>query len=159
MTFLLHSAAFLPGEPIPSRYTCEGEDISPPLAWMDPPLATKSFVLIMDDPDAPDPAAPKRVWLHWLLYNVPATARTLAEGIQDRDLPPGTRQGLNDGKHTGYGGPCPPIGRHRYFFRLRALDTVLPELGVINRAELDRAAQGHVVGEAVLMGTYKKRIR
>ena len=159
MTFLLHSAVFLPGDPIPSRYTCEGEDISPPLAWMDPPRGTRSFTLIMDDPDAPDPAAPRRVWLHWLLYNIPATARALAEGVKPSGLPPGTQQGLNDGKRPGYGGPCPPVGRHRYFFRLRALDAVLPDLGAGGRAEMDDAVRGHVLGEAVLMGTYKKRTR
>jgi hypothetical protein len=113
----------------------------------------------MDDPDAPDPAAPKRVWLHWLLYNIPAAARALAEGIRPGDLPAGTRQGLHDGKRTGYGGPCPPVGRHRYFFRLRALDEELPDLGVVSRAALEKAAEGHVLGEAVLMGTYKKRTR
>ena len=159
VTFLLHSAVFLPGEAIPSRYTCEGEDISPPLAWMDPPPGTRSFTLLLDDPDAPDPAAPKRVWLHWLLYNIPAAARALAEGVHPRDLPEGTKQGLNDGNRTGYGGPCPPVGRHRYFFRLRALDIDLPDLGAASRAVLEQAARGHVLGEAVLMGTYRKRMR
>jgi Raf kinase inhibitor-like YbhB/YbcL family protein len=159
MTFLLHSAVFLPGEPIPSRYTCEAEDVSPPLAWMDPPQATKSFLLIMEDPDAPDPAAPKQVWLHWVLYNIPAATRAFSEAIRKPDLPPGTLQGLNDWNRTGYRGPCPPVGRHRYFFRLRALDIVLSDLGVVNRADLERAVEGHVVGEAVLMGTYRKSVR
>jgi Raf kinase inhibitor-like YbhB/YbcL family protein len=157
MTFLLHSAVFLPNEPIPSRYTCEGDDLSPPLAWMDPPSGVSSFVLIVDDPDAPDPAAPKRTWVHWVLYNIPATARGLKEAVKDAGLPTGTRQGLNDWNRSGYGGPCPPMGRHRYFFRLFALDRDLPDLGVVNRRDLERAMEGHVLGEAVLMGTYKKR--
>lgn len=159
MTFLLHSSVFLPAEAIPSRYTCEGKDVSPPLAWMDAPGNTKSFALIMDDPDAPDPAAPKRVYVHWILYDLPAEVHALKEGVKDADLPPGTRQGVNDWNRTGYGGPCPPVGRHRYFFRLYALDVLLGDLGTPKRKDLDRALQNHILGEAVLMGTYKKALR
>ena len=156
MTFQLSSAGFLPGESIPSRYTCEGEDLSPPLAWTDPPDRTKSFALIVDDPDAPDPAAPKQVWVHWILYDLPSEVLALNEAMGDRVLPPGTRQGLNDRNRIGYGGPCPPVGRHRYFFRLYALDVQLGDLGTPKRKDLDRAMQNHILGEAVLMGTYQK---
>lgn len=159
MTFLLQSAAFLPGEPIPSRYTCEGDDISPPLAWMDPPGGTKSFALIVDDPDAPDPAAPRRVWVHWILYDLPSEVLALNEAMGDRVLPSGARQGLNDWNRTGYGGPCPPVGRHRYYFHLFALDVTLGDLGTPKRKDLDRAMEQHVLGEAVFMGTYQKTKR
>ena len=157
MTFLLNSSVFLPNDAIPSRYTCEGDDVSPPLVWMDPPGTTRSFALIMDDPDAPDPAAPKRVYVHWILYNIPRQTSILKEAIIDTELPAGTRQGLNDWKRTGYGGPCPPIGRHRYYFRLFALDVELRDLGAVTRAQLEKALKGHVVGTAELMGTYKKK--
>jgi Raf kinase inhibitor-like YbhB/YbcL family protein len=126
---------------------------------MDAPGNTKSFALIVDDPDAPDPAAPKRVWVHWILYDIPPGVHALKEGIKDRELPPGTRQGLTDGNRAGYGGPCPPVGRHRYFFRLYALDVQLGDLGTPRRKDLDRAMQHHVLGEAVLMGTYKRTRR
>ena len=157
MTFLLNSSVFLPKDAIPSRYTCEGDDVSPPLVWMDPPGSTRSFALIMDDPDAPDPAAPKRVFVHWILYNIPRQASILKEAISDSELPAGTRQGLNDWKRAGYGGPCPPIGRHRYYFHLFALDVELGDLGVVTRAQLEKALKGHVLGTAELMGTYKKK--
>ena len=150
----IHSTAFGNQSAIPALYTCEGKDISPPLAWSDLPAGAKSLALIVDDPDAPDPAAPKMTWVHWVLYNLPATNGALAEGV--KTLPVGTKEGLNDWKRTGYGGPCPPIGRHRYFHKLYALDTVLPDLNQPTKARLEAAMKGHVIGEAQLMGTYQK---
>lgn len=159
MAFTLESPAFRHGEEIPVRYTCEGEDVSPPLVWRDPPPGTRSFALIVDDPDAPDPRAPRMVWVHWVLYDIPADVRELPEDADRRGLPPGTRRGLNDWRRPDWGGPCPPIGRHRYVFRLCALDSELGDLGTPTRAQLERAMQGHVLGEAVLMGTYQKKRR
>lgn len=130
--------------------------MSPPLSWDEAPGATRSFILIVDDPDAPDPRAPKMTWVHWVLYNLPPETTALAEGLRARDLPPGTGQGLNDWKRTGYGGPCPPIGRHRYFHKLYALDTTLPDLGNPTKAELTKAMSGHVLAQAELVGTYEK---
>ena len=142
---------------IPALYTCQGKDISPPLAWSGAPAGTKSLALIVDDPDAPDPKAPKMTWVHWVLYNVPPTARGLREAVAPLDLPPGTREGTNDWKRTGYGGPCPPIGRHRYFHKLYALDTVLPDLGAATKPQVEAAIKGHVIAQAELMGTYQKK--
>ncbi len=159
MAFVLESPAFADGGEIPTRYTCEGEDVSPPLVWREPPAGTRSFALIVDDPDAPDPRAPRLVWVHWVLYDIPAGVRELAEDADRRGLPPGTRRGLNDWKRPAWGGPCPPIGRHRYFFRLYALDTELGDLGTPTRTRLERAMEGHVLGEAELMGTYEKKKR
>jgi Raf kinase inhibitor-like YbhB/YbcL family protein len=139
---------------IPSLYTCEGKDVSPPLAWSDIPPGTKSLALIVDDPDAPDPAAPKMTWVHWVLYNLPPTSDGLPESA--KTLPAGTKEGVNDWKRTGYGGPCPPIGRHRYFHKLYALDTVLPDLKQPTKAKLEEAMKGHILSEARLMGTYQK---
>src|SRR5580700_902270 len=116
MTLTISSTAFAPNASIPSLYTCEGKDISPPLACTGAPAGTKSLALIVDDPDAPDPAAPKMTWVHWVLYNLPADTKRLNEAVEADELPTGTREGKNDWKRTGYGGPCPPIGRHRYFF-------------------------------------------
>jgi Raf kinase inhibitor-like YbhB/YbcL family protein len=155
LTLKLTSSAFAPGGEIPSKYTCEGEDLSPPLAWSDVSANAKSLALIVDDPDAPDPAAPKMTWVHWVLYNIPASAAGLVEGA--RALPAGTLQGLNDWKRTGYGGPCPPTGRHRYFHKLYALDTVLPNLGQVSKAKLEAAMKPHLVEQAQLIGTYQKR--
>ena len=148
------STAFSNESAIPSLYTCEGKDISPPLAWADIPAGAKSLALIVDDPDAPDPAAPKTTWVHWVLYNLPPTDGGLPE--DSKALPAGTKEGLNDWKRTGYGGPCPPIGRHRYFHKLYALDAVLPDLNRPNKGQLEEAMKGHVIGEAHLMGTYQK---
>ena len=150
------SSAFAENQSIPRQYTCEGSDASPPLAWTGVPPAAKSLVLIVDDPDAPDPAAPRMTWVHWLLYNLPPGTSALPEGVARGALPAGTLEGLNDWRRTGYGGPCPPIGRHRYFFKLYALDRLLPDLGRPTKAALEKAMQGHVVGEAVLVGTYQK---
>ncbi|MFA6310683.1 MAG: YbhB/YbcL family Raf kinase inhibitor-like protein [Sterolibacterium sp.] len=138
-------------------HTCDGRDLSPPLAWSGIPPGTRSLALIVDDPDAPDPASPKMTWVHWVLYNIPPNPATLAAGIADADLPPGTRQGINDWKRTGYGGPCPPIGRHRYFHKLYALDAVLPDLGRPDKASLERAMRGHIIGQAELVGLYQRR--
>ena len=157
MTLTLTSPAFSHQGDIPKRYTCEGEDVSPPLAWSDPPSATKSFALIVDDPDAPDPKAPRMTWVHWVLYDLPSSARELPEGVRGEALPAGTRQGKNDWKRTGYGGPCPPIGRHRYFHKLYALDTVLSDLKTPTRAELERAMKDHILVRAELVGTYQKK--
>jgi Raf kinase inhibitor-like YbhB/YbcL family protein len=157
MSLVITSTAFAPDGTIPSPYTCEGKDISPPLAWSGAPASTKSFALIVDDPDAPDPAAPKMTWVHWVLYDIPPAASGLPEGVQASALPPGTREGVNDWSRTGYGGPCPPIGRHRYFHKLYALDTVLPDLKRPNKAALEEAMQGHILAQAVLIGTYQKR--
>jgi hypothetical protein len=156
MSLILESTAFAPDGPIPARYTCEGDDCPPPLAWRGAPAGTKSFALVVDDPDAPDPAAPRMTWVHWVLYNLPSAATGLA-GDDDPDaLPAGTREGLNDWGRTGYGGPCPPIGRHRYFHKLYALDVELPDLGRPRKAALEKAMQGHVLAQAVLVGTYRK---
>jgi Raf kinase inhibitor-like YbhB/YbcL family protein len=156
MAIALSSTAFSDREPIPKLYTCQGKDISPALAWSGLPNGTKSVALIVDDPDAPDPAAPKRVWVHWVLYNLPATTTGLPEAVSVSGLPSGTRQGKNDWDRTGYGGPCPPIGRHRYFHKLYALDVVLPDLKEPTKDVLLEAMEGHVLEEAELMGTYQK---
>ncbi len=152
----ISSPSFTHQGSIPEKYTCEGSDTSPPLAWSGVPPSAKSLALIVDDPDAPDPSAPKMTWVHWVLYNVPPQTAALAEGAS-RSPPQGSKDGLNDWKKPGYGGPCPPIGRHRYFFKLYALDTVLPDLGKPSKADLLKAMQGHVVGSAELIGTYEKR--
>jgi Raf kinase inhibitor-like YbhB/YbcL family protein len=156
MTLSVTSTAFTAGGAIPKRYTCEADDVSPPLAWTGSPAGTQSFVLIVDDPDAPDPAAPKLTWVHWVLYDIPSTAAGLAEAVKPSALPPGTRQGRNDWERIGYGGPCPPIGRHRYFHKLYALDAVLGDLGQATKAKLEAAMKGHVLAQAELVGTYQK---
>jgi Raf kinase inhibitor-like YbhB/YbcL family protein len=140
---------------IPAKHTCEGGDVSPPLAWSGVPPGTKSLALIVDDPDAPDPRAPKMTWVHWVLYDIPPSVPALPEGA--REPPGGAREGRNDWKATGYRGPCPPIGRHRYFHKLYALDVLLPDLGQPDKAALERAMKGHVLGEATLIGTYAKK--
>lgn len=156
MNLTITSAAFAPNGAIPSLYTCEGKDVSPPLAWSGAPAGAKSLVLIIDDPDAPDPSAPKMTWVHWVLYNLPAAASALPEAVKPNVLPTGTREGVNDWGRTGYGGPCPPIGRHRYFHKLYALDTTLPDLKRPNKTALEKAMQGHVLAQAELIGTYQK---
>ena len=155
MSLTITSPSFSHDGSIPAVYTCDGEDISPELNWSDIPANTKSLVLILDDPDAPDPAAPKMTWVHWVLYNIPATAAGLAERINESELPEGTLQGVNDWKRTGYSGPCPPTGRHRYFHKLYALDSLLPDLGQPTKAEVEAAMEGHVIEKVVLMGTYQ----
>ncbi len=157
MGLALSSPAFTPGGEIPALFTCEGQDLSPALDWTGVPEAAESLVLIVDDPDAPDPSAPKMTWVHWVLYNIPPAARGLPKGVAARDLPAGTKEGTNDWKRTGYGGPCPPIGRHRYFHKLYALDTVLPDLGTAAKVRVEAAMRGHVIAQAELVGTYQKK--
>jgi Raf kinase inhibitor-like YbhB/YbcL family protein len=157
MNMTLSSSAFSDNGEIPDAYTCAGSDRSPPLTWSGIPPGTRSLALIVDDPDAPDPKAPQRTWVHWVLYDIPPAATGLPEAVAPADLPAGTRQGLNDWQRTGYGGPCPPIGRHRYFHKLYALDTVLPDLGQPTKAALEQAMQGHILGQAQLVGTYQRK--
>jgi len=152
----LGSPSFSDGDAIPRDYTCEGRDVSPPLAWSGLPAGTRSLVLVVDDPDAPDPRNPRMTWVHWVLYDLPPDSTGLAEAIAPQDLPAGTRQGRNDWKRTGWGGPCPPIGRHRYFFKLAALDRELGDLGEPTKQALERAMQGHVLARVELLGSYEK---
>ena len=155
MSLSLISTAFDDHADIPVTYACDGSDISPPLSWSGIPPATKSLALIIDDPDAPDPAAPKMTWVHWVLYNLPASITALPEGAASHALPPGTLEGINDWKRTGYGGPCPPIGKHRYVHKLYALDIVLPDLGKPTKPQLENAMQGHIIDKAQLVGLYQ----
>ena len=159
MALHLTSSAFVHGGPLPAQYTDDGDDVSPPLAWTGVPHGTKSMALIVDDPDAPDPKAPKRTWVHWVVYNLPPADGSLPTGVSADQLPAGTKQGTNDWGKTGYGGPAPPIGRHRYFFKLFALDAVLPDLGNPTKARLENEMRGHVLEKAELVGTYQKANR
>jgi Raf kinase inhibitor-like YbhB/YbcL family protein len=153
MPFELTSTAFTQGEPIPVKYTCDGEDVSPPLEWGDPPHGTHSFALINDDPDAP-----VGTWDHWILYNLPDEARTLPEAVpSDAELPDGSRHGQNSWRRLGYGGPCPPSGTHRYFFKLYALDTTLDLASGANKKQLLQAMEGHILGQAELIGVYTRK--
>jgi Raf kinase inhibitor-like YbhB/YbcL family protein len=156
-TMKLTSPSFENQKEIPRKYTCDGEDVSPALAWSNVPEGTKSLVLIVDDPDAPDPANPRMTWVHWVIYNIPAAIASLTEGVKGKDLPKGTLQGLNDWKKTGYGGPCPPIGKHRYFHKLYALDIVLPDLKQPTKAALENAMEGHILFKAELVGLYQRK--
>ena len=156
MTLTLKSSSFDNGGTIPSRYSCEGDDISPPLIWTGVPEAARSLVLIVDDPDAPDPKAPKMTWVHWVLYNIPPDVSELTEGISLSQLPSGTAEGLNDWKRIGYGGPCPPIGRHRYFHKLYALDSILEGMKSPTKGMVEAAMKGHVIAHTELVGTYQK---
>ena len=159
MPLSIRSGAFEPNGAIPPRFTCEGDDLSPPLEWSGTPAGTRSLVLIVDDPDAPDPAAPKTTYVHWVLYDIPPDATGLPEGVRADALPAGTREGRNDWKRPGWGGPCPPIGRHRYFFKLFALDATLGPLGAGGRAtkkDVEAVMAGHVLEAAELVGTYEK---
>jgi len=151
------SSAFQEGKEIPSKYTCEGDNISPPLQWEGIPQNTKSLALIVDDPDAPDPKAPKMVWVHWVLYNLEPKSQGLSENIQSNQMPTGTIAGTTSWNNSKYGGPCPPIGRHRYYHRLYALDTKLEDNAALSSDDLKAKMQGHVIAEAVLMGTYQKK--
>lgn len=156
MALTISSPAFFHETEIPREYTCDGLDVSPPLEWSGVPANAKSLVLILEDPDAPDPAAPKMTWVHWVLYNLPPTSTSFEQGIAPDDLPQGTRQGINDWKLKGYGGPCPPIGRHRYFFKLYALDTQLPEFEEPTRTQLKKAMADHILEKAQLIGLYQR---
>lgn len=153
MALKITSPAFLEGEPIPTKYTGEGPDVSPPLRWTDPGIATKAYALICDDPDAP-----VGTWVHWVIYNIPPEARELPEAVPVKEeLPDGIRQGVNDFGNTGYGGPMPPPGKpHRYFFKLYALDTVVELPAQIAKKDLEKAMKGHILTEAKLMGTYQR---
>jgi Raf kinase inhibitor-like YbhB/YbcL family protein len=153
MSMEVTSPAFSHNGPIPRRHTCEGTDESPPLHWTGVPAGAKSLALIVDDPDAPDPNAPERTYVHWVVYDIPPATTSLRAG---GGLLAGARDGTNDWKRTGYGGPCPPIGRHRYFFKLYALDTLLNDLNEPTKAELEHAMEGHVLARAELVGTYEK---
>lgn len=156
MALEIRSTAFESGGAIPSRFTCEGRDLSPPLEWQGLPRGTKSLVLIVDDPDAPDPAAPKMTWVHWVLADLPPETKGLDEGVAPRALPAGTVAGVNDWGRTGYGGPCPPVGRHRYFHKLYALDAVLALPQRPTKSQVEAAMRGHVLAQAELVGTYQK---
>ena len=156
MSLTISSPAFADNSQIPAIYTCDGLNISPPLQWTGIPPGTKSLTLIIDDPDAPDPAAPKRVWVHWLLYNIPPTISGLPEGITPQALPSGTFEGRNDGGKTSYGGPCPPIGCHRYFHKLYALDLILPDLRQPTKKILLQAMEGHILAHAEIVGLYQR---
>jgi Raf kinase inhibitor-like YbhB/YbcL family protein len=156
MSFSLRSSAFSHNGAIPAICSCEGADTSPGLEWSGAPPGTVSFGLIVDDPDAPDPAAPKMTWVHWVLYNLPAHVSQLPGAVARTELPHGTVEGTNDWKRTGYGGPCPPIGRHRYFFKLYALDTKLPDLQAPTKESLEAAMRGHILASTELIGTYQK---
>jgi Raf kinase inhibitor-like YbhB/YbcL family protein len=158
MALTLTSPAFTAGASIPVIYTCDGGNVSPPLSWTGVPPGTKSLALIVDDPDAPDPAAPQRTWVHWVVYDIPPDAAGLPQGVGPHALPRGARMGANDWKKTGYGGPCPPIGRHRYFYKLYALDVVPPDLGQPSKAALEKAMKNHVIEHAELVGTYQRPI-
>jgi len=151
----IESSAFTHQGSIPAKYTCEGDDISPPLSWGGAPEGTKSFALVIDDPDAPDPKAPKRVWVHWVLYDIPPATTSLPEAV--KGTPAGARDGKNDWGRAGYGGPCPPIGRHRYFHKIYALDTLLGDRGQLDAKGLVDAMQGHVLATGELIGTYQKQ--
>lgn len=151
--FELTSTAFVQGSPIPQQYTCDGEDISPPLEWSDPPAGTHSFALIADDPDAP-----VGTWVHWVLYNLPADSHALPEAIPpDTELPDGSRHGQNSWQRPGYGGPCPPGGTHRYFFKLYALDTALDLAPGASSTQLLQAMEGHILAQTEVMGVYTRQ--
>jgi hypothetical protein len=153
MTLTLRSPAFPDRGQIPGQYTCDGANTSPPLQWSHVPAGTQSLALIMEDPDAPDPKAPTHTFVHWVIYNLPPSPESLAE---DRPVPVGARQGANDGKTIGYIGPCPPIGRHRYFFKLYALDTMLGDLSTPTKRALEAAIREHVLEHAELVGLYER---
>jgi Raf kinase inhibitor-like YbhB/YbcL family protein len=150
----LYSSAFEDHAEIPAEYTCDGSDISPPLEWSGISPGTESLALIMDDPDAPDTANPKNVWVHWVVFNLPKVTTGLPAGI--RDLPKQAKHGLNSWKRAAYGGPKPPHGRHRYAVKLYALDTML-DLNQPTKDELEAAMHGHILGQASLIGTYERK--
>jgi Raf kinase inhibitor-like YbhB/YbcL family protein len=153
MAFEVTSDAFAQGEPVPVKYTCDGEDLSPPLDWRDPPEGTRSFALISDDPDAP-----VGTWVHWVLFNLPAETRSLPEAIpSDAELPGGGRHGQNSWRRLGYGGPCPPSGTHRYFFKLYALDTILDLEAGADKQQVLKAMDGHILAQVEVMGVYSRQ--
>jgi Raf kinase inhibitor-like YbhB/YbcL family protein len=156
MSMIITSPSFKNNGAIPSIHTCDGPNISPQLEWAGVPAGTKGLALIVDDPDAPDPEAPRMTWVHWVLYGIPADSNGLPESATAALLPPGTMQGLNDWHRIGYGGPCPPKGKHRYFFKLYALDVVLPDLKQPGKPDLEKAMQGHVLARSELIGLYQR---
>ncbi len=153
----LTSPSFGHMQSIPEKFTCDGDDLSPELRWSGLPERTKSLALVVDDPDAPDPAKPKMTWVHWVLYNIPPATDRLPEGVSTDTLPAGALEGLNDWKRTGYGGPCPPIGQHRYFHKLYALDVVLDDLKRPAKAALEKAMSGHILSQTELIGMYQRK--
>jgi len=157
MPMMITSPSFKHNGTIPARHTCDGLNISPVLKWTGVPAGTKSLALIVDDPDAPDPGAPKMTWVHWVVYNIPPDTNSLQETLSAEGIPRGTLLGLNDWNHAGYQGPCPPIGKHRYFFKLYALDIVLPDLKHPTKATLEKAMQGHVLVVSNLVGLYRRK--
>lgn len=153
MEITITSTAFKEGEMIPGKYTCDGENISPPLVLAGIPTGAKSLALISDDPDAP-----RGTWVHWVLFNLPGNLKELSENIPQRStLSNGARQGMNDSRELGYGGPCPPSGTHRYFFKIYALDIMLALESGATKPQLLKAMEGHVLGEGQLMGKYKRK--
>ena len=154
MAFELQSDSFKQSEPIPSRHTCDGDDLSPALRWSDPPARSRAFALIADDPDAP-----MGTWVHWVMYDIPVSVRQLEEGIPPTDtIRNGAKQGMTDFGRVGYGGPCPPPGKpHRYYFKLYALDDILNLPPKQTKAKLLKAMEGHVLAEAQIMGTYGRK--
>ena len=150
------SPSFTHGGEIPREHTCEGSGVSPALVFSEVPEGTVSLALIVDDPDVPDPKHPRRVWVHWVLYDLAPRCGGLPQGVGASGLPPGTQHGTNDWGRTGWGGPCPPNGRHRYFFKLFALDVALGRRGLLAKGALLEAMEGHVVASAELVGTYQK---
>ena len=156
MSMTIQSSSFHHNGVIPVRHTCDGHNISPELSWTGAPPGTKSLALIVDDPDAPDPDAPRMIWVHWILYNIPANVHGLPEGVAANELPFGTMPGLNDWQHPRYEGPCPPVGNHRYYHKLFALNVVLPDVKHPSRDALEKAMQGHILAQANLIGRYQR---
>lgn len=154
MVLSIESPSFMPAHEIPARHTCDGLNVSPPLVWTGVPVAAKSLALIVDDPDAPDPAAPKMTWVHWVLYNLSPDVNGLGEGIAVKGQL--ALQGMNDWHHPGYGGPCPPVGKHRYFFKLYALDTMLPDMQYPTKSVLEKAMRNHILAQSELIGLYQR---
>ena len=155
-TMELYSPDFQHLSTIPPRFTCEGEDISPQLTIMNIPSKAKSLALIVDDPDAPDPKAPKMTWVHWILYNIPPNISVIPRAVKNENLPSGTLIGLNDWKKPTWGGPCPPIGEHRYFFKLYALDKMLDLVEHATKKELENKMKGCIIARSELIGVYEK---
>lgn len=152
--FIIKSNAFANYQEIPKQHTCEGKNISPSLSWSGVPEGTKSLALIVEDPDAPDPKAPQTIFTHWIVYNIPATANAIAEGAIDKSSE--VRFGVNDWKHAYWQGPCPPIGQHRYFYKLYALDTMLSFANSPNKSQLEKAMTEHILGTTEIVGVYQK---
>lgn len=156
LSFIIAAQTFSPQGEIPSKYTCDGRDISPQISWSNIPENTKSLALIVDDPDARDPEDPKMInYVHWVLYNIPTQSMSLPENVMTNKLPPGTLEGLNDWGKTGYGGPCPPSGTHHYYFKLYALNTILPDLKHPTKTQLEQNMENHIIEMTELVGTYK----